>query len=157
MLLRCEQCVRRRRYASVPGPTFPNRLYAMSATSHGYGDNSILQSALGMRTWAFAAGHHTVVVCAHRLAAALAVRCAGGCQGFLAGLRTGSCGTRPRVWRIGAWCHVWCAVLQEIASALLLRDTRTPAMLRSCRSPTVAHASISQQRARSPSIRGAAK
>jgi phospholipase C len=34
-------------YASVPGPTFPNRLYAMSATSHGFGSNSILQTVLG--------------------------------------------------------------------------------------------------------------
>jgi len=34
-------------YASVPGPTFPNRLYATSATSHGFGDNSILQTVFG--------------------------------------------------------------------------------------------------------------
>jgi len=34
-------------YASVPGPTFPNRLYAASATSHGFGDNSILETIIG--------------------------------------------------------------------------------------------------------------
>jgi phospholipase C len=27
-------------FPGVPGPTFPNRLFAMSATSDGYGDNS---------------------------------------------------------------------------------------------------------------------
>ena len=34
-------------HASVPGPTFPNRLFAMSATSHGFGDNDPVQTALG--------------------------------------------------------------------------------------------------------------
>jgi phospholipase C len=34
-------------HAGVPGPTFPNRLFYLSATSHGYGDNDPLQTALG--------------------------------------------------------------------------------------------------------------
>ena len=34
-------------HASVPGPTFPNRLFYLSATSHGFGDNDALQTALG--------------------------------------------------------------------------------------------------------------
>ncbi len=34
-------------HASVPGPTFPNRLFAMSASSYGFGDNDDLQTVLG--------------------------------------------------------------------------------------------------------------
>lgn len=34
-------------HASVPGPTYPNRLFAMSGTSWGYGDNSVNQSSPG--------------------------------------------------------------------------------------------------------------
>ena len=34
-------------HASIPGPTFPNRLFFFSATSHGFGDNDALQTALG--------------------------------------------------------------------------------------------------------------
>lgn len=34
-------------HASVPGPTFPNRLFFLSGTSGGYGDNDPLQTALG--------------------------------------------------------------------------------------------------------------
>ena len=36
-----------RYHASVPGPTFPNRLFALSGTSHGYGDNDVVMTALG--------------------------------------------------------------------------------------------------------------
>ena len=36
-----------RYHASVPGPTFPNRLFAMSGTSHGYGDNDVVMTARG--------------------------------------------------------------------------------------------------------------
>ena len=34
-------------HASVPGPTFPNRLFALSGTSHGYGDNDDVMTVLG--------------------------------------------------------------------------------------------------------------
>lgn len=34
-------------HAGVPGPTFPNRLYSISATSHGFGDNDPVQTVLG--------------------------------------------------------------------------------------------------------------
>jgi phospholipase C len=34
-------------FASVPGPTFPNRLFYLSATSHGYADNDPIMTALG--------------------------------------------------------------------------------------------------------------
>lgn len=34
-------------YASVPGPTYPNRLFMMSGTSWGYGTNSVNQTAAG--------------------------------------------------------------------------------------------------------------
>lgn len=34
-------------HASVPGPTFPNRLFALSGTSYGYGDNDDIQTVLG--------------------------------------------------------------------------------------------------------------
>ena len=34
-------------HASVPGPTFPNRLFMLSATSHGFGDNDPVQTAFG--------------------------------------------------------------------------------------------------------------
>lgn len=34
-------------HASVPGPTFPNRLYVHSGTSHGHGTNNLLQTAIG--------------------------------------------------------------------------------------------------------------
>lgn len=34
-------------FAGVPGPTFPNRLFSMSATSDGFGDNSASETALG--------------------------------------------------------------------------------------------------------------
>lgn len=34
-------------HASVPACTFPNRLYALSATSHGFADNDDVQTALG--------------------------------------------------------------------------------------------------------------
>lgn len=37
-------------FAGVPGPTFPNRLFSMSATSDGYGDNSGARTAGGGRT-----------------------------------------------------------------------------------------------------------
>lgn len=36
-----------RYHSSLPGPTFPNRLFALSATSHGFGDNDDVQTALG--------------------------------------------------------------------------------------------------------------
>ncbi len=34
-------------HAGVPGPTFPNRLFYFSATSHGFGDNDAVQTVLG--------------------------------------------------------------------------------------------------------------
>ena len=34
-------------HAAVPGPTFPNRLFYFSATSHGFGDNDAVQTTLG--------------------------------------------------------------------------------------------------------------
>ena len=34
-------------HASVPGPTFPNRLFFLSGTSHGFGDNDDVQTVLG--------------------------------------------------------------------------------------------------------------
>mmetsp|Transcript_19274 Transcript_19274/g.25112 ORF Transcript_19274/g.25112 Transcript_19274/m.25112 type:complete len:571 (+) Transcript_19274:99-1811(+) len=34
-------------YAGVPGPTFPNRLFSMSATSDGYSTNDMFQTLLG--------------------------------------------------------------------------------------------------------------
>lgn len=34
-------------HASIPGPTMPNRAYVGSATSHGAGDNNVLDIALG--------------------------------------------------------------------------------------------------------------
>jgi phospholipase C len=34
-------------HASVPGPTFPNRLFALSGTSYGYGDNDDTMTVLG--------------------------------------------------------------------------------------------------------------
>ena len=34
-------------FAGMPGPTFPNRLFAMSATSHGFADNDAGQTILG--------------------------------------------------------------------------------------------------------------
>ena len=34
-------------HASVPGPTFPNRLFFFSATSHGFGDNDDVETVIG--------------------------------------------------------------------------------------------------------------
>src|SRR5690606_31094503 len=40
-------------HCSVPGPTFPNRLYVHSGTSYGHGTNNLWQSALGCQFSSF--------------------------------------------------------------------------------------------------------
>lgn len=34
-------------FAAIPGPTFPNRAFAMSATSHGFGSNDVGETFAG--------------------------------------------------------------------------------------------------------------